>query len=372
LRFQGDFGGKKDLSSSYRMNQTRESSGIDKDVSVRNPKREASTCIRERRRAISFAWAVFVALMTLLCGTFLPSSCGKKEERSPGVNFGYLQGDIYGLPFVIARDKGFLSDEGLESTRDVTFDSEAEEMGAFSAGEIHIGYASIDTVITFFSRKMADVRIAAQVNSGGMALAVRKELGVRSISGLIGRKVAVPSLSSLECFFLREICRKKRIGIDELRIVVMRPDDMIEAISSLRIDAFVASEPLPSIALRQEKASILCYSKNILKGFPHHVIVVDSTFYDNNADLVKRFIKAFASSMRYIKENPYEVLDIARIQTGCDEKTLSLAFKSIVFSWELRSDGLEEYVDFLTQTGVVSEKEAGSLLPRLISERFSP
>lgn len=298
------------------------------------------------------------------------SSCRGGEGKSSALRVGYVRGEIYSLPFMVGRDKGFFSDEGLESMKEVALDSGVEIMGAFSAGQLDIGYVGIDTVVTFFARKMADVQIIAQVNSGGSCVVVRKELDIHNLSGLVGRGVAVPGMSTREGFLLEMACKKKGIDMGEIEIIIMKPTDMIAAMSSGQIDAFVAAEPIPCFAIREGFAKILFSSREVLKDLPHYVIVADLTFCMNHPRLVSRFISAHTSALSYIEEHQSEFRDIARIQTGYDEESLSIALKNIEFSGKLSSRSLKHYLDYLESSGVLAAGSADSVMQRLLNSEF--
>ena len=314
--------------------------------------------------------AVIASVILMLALMF--TGCGEKEPATNAVKVGYLRSDLHQLAYYVAGEKGFFTEEGLDVKEGGVFNAGPEEMSAFSAGELDMGYVGTAPAVTFAAQEMVDILIVAQINAGGSSIVVRSGLEVGDVSVLKGRTVAVPGHSTVQDFLFRLALKEAVLGEDQVNIITLKPPEMIGALASGQIDAFVAWEPYPQMAVAQNAGWVLENSSEIWPDHPCCVLVVDRGFAERNPDTVRRFVAAHVKATEYINENPLESADMGHLFTGQDSEAVEAAMKNIEFVYELNVKGLERYVEFLMEIGVVKVESAKSFCDNLIDQQFLP
>ncbi|MBU4239928.1 MAG: ABC transporter substrate-binding protein [Actinobacteria bacterium] len=325
-------------------------------------------CGRPRRLPGGTLATIVLAIMVL---ALITPGCGKKESTNV-VKVGYLRSDLHQLAYYVAREKGFFTEEGLDVKEGGVFNAGPEEMSAFSAGELDMGYVGSAPAVTFAAQDMVDIQIVAQVNAAGSSIVVRSGLEAGDVSALKGRTVAVPGHSTVQDFLLRLALKEAVLEENEINIITLKPPETIAALGSGQVDAFVAWEPYPQIAVVQNAGWVLENSSEI---WPHHpccVLVVDRDFASRNPDTVRRFVAAHVKATQYINDNPLEAADMGHLFTGQDSDAVEAAMGNIEFVYKLNVEGLERYVEFLKEIGVVKVESAGSFSGSIIDSQFLP
>lgn len=310
---------------------------------------------------------VMALLLTLPLG-----GCGGKPQGTRVVRIGTLRNDLHQVAYYVAREKGFFTEEGLDVREGGAFNAGPEEMSAFSAGDLDMGYAGTAPIVTFTGQDMADVKIVAQANMVGSAIVVRNGLEAEDVAALKGRTIAVPGYSTVQDFLLRTALKKAGVGDKDVNIIVVKPPEMIPALAGGQIDAAVAWEPYPSMMVAQKAGRVLIRSGRI---WPHHpccMLVADANFLRENPETVKRFVAAHVKATRYIKENPLEAADMAHLFTGQPTEVVRAAMKDIEFSYVPEVKSIQRYVEFLKSNGVIKVKDAASFTRGLVDTGFLP
>jgi len=299
-----------------------------------------------------------------------PGCGGTKQTRV--VRVGYLRNDLHQLAYYVAREKGFFEEQGLDVREGGVFNAGPEEMSAFSAGDLDMGYVGTAPAVTFSAQDMADIKIVAQSNQEGSAIVVRNGLEAEDISALKGRTVAVPGYSTVQDLLLRMALEKAGLKPEDVNIITLKPPEMITALSSSQVDGFVAWEPYPSQAAEQKAGRVLVDSG---RTWPHHpccMLVVDSGFLKKNPDAVRRMVAAHVKATGYIRANRLEAADMAHLFTGQDRPVVNRAMKNIDFTYMPDIKGIRRYVEFLAGNGVIKSEDPGSFTRELVDVEFLP
>ena len=317
-----------------------------------------------RHRAQITTLALFFVMAGLLAG------CGSGGSAARVIRVGYLQNDMHQLAYYVAREKGFFTEQGLDVREAGVFNAGPEEMSAFSAGDLDIGYVGAAPAITFASQGMADVKIVAQANQIGTSIIVRPGLDIADINGLKGRTVAIPGFSTMQDFILHKALDEAGIDASEVKIIVVKPPEMIAALAGAQVDAAVVWEPYPTMAVAQNAGRVLLQSSKVLPHHPCCMVVVDSKFLQEHSDTVKRFVAAHLKATQYINDNKLEAADMAHLFTGQDTAITRAALKNIEYAVRPDTKTLQSYIEFMKQSGVVKDSNAAAFARSLVDDSF--
>jgi NitT/TauT family transport system substrate-binding protein len=286
-------------------------------------------------------------LFVLLSALFSAASSPQK------VRLGYLRNDLHHLAAWVAMDKGYFREEGITVEVVGIFNAGPEEMSAFASKSLDIGYLGVAPSATGAANKSAAVKAVALANAEGSAVVVGKDSAIRDVKDLAGKTVAIPGYSSVQDFLLRKALEGAGLDPGKVNIIVIKPPEMLVALDSKQIDAFIAWEPHPSKAVTKGIGRVLISSPMIWKDHPCCVVAVDDVFYRENPQVVKAFLRAHVKATEYIRKNPEEALKVGMKYTGMDEATVREALQHIEYHYVARVEDIKEYVNYLVKFGYV-------------------
>jgi NitT/TauT family transport system substrate-binding protein len=308
-------------------------------------------------------------LILILCPLTLGVFPGMATGAGP-VRMAYLQNDLHHLPLWVALENGYFKDNGVDVTIAGIFRAGPETMSAFGAGSLDMAYVGIAPTVTAVANKTARVRVLAQINTNGSAIIVAKTSPIRSILDLRGKTVAVPGVSTVQDFLLRKALTNKGLSLNEVNIIVLKPPEMIGALRTGQIDAFIAWEPYPSKAVTSGVGRVLVVSKQIWPNHPCCVLVADDNFIKHNKNKIEAILKAHIKAINFIKNNPEEAVNIAAKYTGMDKPTIRLALKNVTYTYQLNVKGIQEYVRFLSKLKFINVADPNAFVKGLLDPRF--
>ncbi|MQR00466.1 taurine ABC transporter substrate-binding protein [Glaciimonas soli] len=171
------------------------------------------------------------------------------------------------------------------------FDSGADVITAVASGDIQVGYLGSSPLAAAATRELPieTILIAAQIGQAE-ALVVRNGSGITKAQDLIGKKIAVPFVSTTHYSLLAAL---KHWGIDpnKVQILNLRPQEITAAWQRGDIDAAYVWDP--ALGKAKETGKILTSSAEVAKwGAPtFDAWIVRKDFAQKNPDFVTEFVK---------------------------------------------------------------------------------
>ena len=165
--------------------------------------------------------------------------------------------------------------------------------------------------------------------------------------------MAVPGHSTVQDFLLRKALSNVGMAPTSVNIIVVKPPEMINALRTGQIDAFIAWEPHPSKAATMGVGRDLLTSAGMWPGHPCCILACTKGFLTLNPERVCSVVSAHSQATEYIQQHPEDAIAIGVKSTGMDEATVRVAMKNVQFTCELNIEGEREYVRFLTELGFI-------------------
>ena len=260
---------------------------------------------RKYRLAPMFAAALFGCLAGLL-----PAAAQTK------IAIGTAKDPNLAAQVIIARDKGFFKEAGLDATIS-DFPSGGDLMAAFVGGSVQIATAGATPVITLGARPFS-IAIVAQVSdiSGAQQLLVHE--GVNSLEQLYGKKIGVLKGTASEALF-NSIVKGYHLDASKFEIVNLGPTEMLQAFVRNQVDAVALWEPHSTRAREAGKGKTLVSGTTSFipgKEGPrrvygdHAVLFTSQDFARKDGDTVKKVVTALDRANAYLKSNRKESVEI--------------------------------------------------------------
>jgi NitT/TauT family transport system substrate-binding protein len=286
------------------------------------------------------------------------------------VRIAYLQSDIHQLPCWVALEKGLYEKEGVKVEVAGIFKAGPEMMSAFAAGALDMGYVGIAPATTAVANKTARVVVLAQVNTEGSAIVVNKEGKIQSIPELIGKIAVVPGHSTVQDFLFRRALFQFKTQPEQVKIMVLKPPEMIGALRTDQIDAFIAWEPYPAKAVTMGVGRILASSRDIWKDHPCCVLAADAGFLERHLERAKGIVRSHVKAIDFIRQHREEAIKIGIKYTGMDEASIRLAMENVNYTPVLSVEGEKEYVDFLTKLKYIKVEDVSIFVNQFMRPDF--
>jgi NitT/TauT family transport system substrate-binding protein len=286
------------------------------------------------------------------------------------IRIAYLQSDIHQLPFWVALDKGFFEKEGVNVEVAGIFKAGPELMSAFAAGALDMGYVGVAPATTAVANKTAKVVVLAQVNTEGSALVVKKNGKIQTVSELAGKSAAVPGHSTVQDFLFQKALLKFKMQPDQVKMMVLKPPEMIGALRTDQIDAFIAWEPYPAKAVTSEVGRVIASSRDIWKDHPCCVLAADERFFGSHPEKAKSVVRGHMKAIEFIRQHQEEAVKIGIKYTGMDEASIRLAMENVKYTPVLSVEGEKEYVNFLTQLKYIKVEDVENFVDRFMRPDF--
>jgi ABC-type nitrate/sulfonate/bicarbonate transport system substrate-binding protein len=149
----------------------------------------------------------------------------------------------------------------------------------------------------------------AQIEEVGRTAAVvaRKDLGIKKLSELKGKKIANQTGSSIGNIFVDQIGPANGLNKGDWQEVRMNVNDMIAALSAKTVDAMVNVEPYNAIAEADGIGNILMDLSSVDK-VPVFMAATPE-FVEKHPDVVVNYLKAWLDVAGEFKNNPKKVND---------------------------------------------------------------
>lgn len=288
-------------------------------------------------------------------------SIGTGAAAAEKLRLGYLRSDLHHLAAWVGIEKGYFRDEGLDVEVAGIFNAGAEEMSAFASKGLDVGYLGMAPSVTGVANKAASVKAAALANAEGSAVVVKAGSPARNLKDLTGKTIAIPGYASVQDFLIRRALETAGMAPGAVTLIVIKPPEMLPALETGQIDAFIAWEPHATKAVTKGIGRVLLRSAEIWQGHPCCVVAFEGDVAKGRPAVVQSFLKAHARATAFINANTDEAVRVGVQYTGMDEATVRAALGNIIFRAEIERAPVREYAAYLTRLGYIKETDPEAL-----------
>jgi ABC-type nitrate/sulfonate/bicarbonate transport system substrate-binding protein len=277
--------------------------------------------------------------MTLLVFLLVPQRGLAAPTQKAKVRFGVGSAIAYN-PVYVAKEKGYYEEEGLDVEL-LWLQAAPEVVQAIIGSSAEGGVGGSFGLIAAVSKGAPVITTAIYAYGGErIALAVRKDLGIKTLKDLYGKKVAFQSGAIGQQMFT-ELCAKEGLDMSQMEIVFLNNVDMAAAVASKTVDAIVTWEPQPSLLESKGLVAILQRGGKYLKS--PGCVIFGTGFIKSNRDAVLRFTKAHFRASQFIRQNPKEAAVInSKYIRGAVPEVLQKSYDYLIFDPRVNKDMLGE------------------------------
>lgn len=273
---------------------------------------------------------IILALMLLL-----PLSCREQEKAvapKEKVTIG-VASVILSLPIIIAQEKAYFSDEGLDVTfKGYPFGKPAME--AMFKGDIDVStVAETPIVFNSFIRNDFAVFGTFAYSYDDSKVLGRKDRGISRPADLKGRRMGITARTSSH-FFAHIYLSEHNIAPSEVTMVDLPATDFPAALHSGRIDAIVAFEPHAYNAMKLLPDNIARLPGSNLFRETFNLVIMKE-YAKGHPQVPIRILRAVDRAISFIKQNRDESVAIGANYLKAEKGFLNAVLDDFVFKLSL-------------------------------------
>ncbi|HET7851031.1 MAG TPA: ABC transporter substrate-binding protein [Pseudolabrys sp.] len=222
------------------------------------------------------------------------------------VRQGY-QTNMWGMPTYYLLRSGLLQKHGIKF-EEFAVPSGNLTMQQMVARQVDMGtYAGPSFIIGHQKGGLVAIAKIEYVGKTARVMA-RKDLGLKTVADLRGKKVANQTGSSTGNIFVDQIATSAGLHKGDYQEIRMNVNDMVAALAAKTVDAMVNVEPYNSIAEAEGLANTLVdyYKFDKLPVF----MAAIPEFVEKNPDTIVAYLKAWLEVEKDFKNHPDKVADV--------------------------------------------------------------
>ncbi|HWR60136.1 MAG TPA: MetQ/NlpA family ABC transporter substrate-binding protein [Clostridia bacterium] len=299
---------------------------------------------------------ICTAVMLLISLTACSSANnGAEPVAAKGLNFGAV-GSVEVIPIIIAEEKGYFENEGIKVNFQ-SFKSAKDRDAAFQSGNLD-GIICDEVAVALYQNADFDVKITGHTD-GNFMLIANPESGIKSISGLKGKSIAISEKTCIEYTLDTILEKNSLLRSDVQKSMVPAIPTRLEMLRTNKVNAALLPEPFSTLAIKD--GGILLGSANV-SGIYTSVTAFTQAAIDSKAPEIKAFFRAYNNAVDYVNSTPiaeYEATIIKAV--GYPED-----MKGKIELPEFRKNALPEEADIKS---VIAWAEKNNLLKKELSPK---
>lgn len=155
-------------------------------------------------------------------------------------------------------------------------------------------------------RNQVPIKAILLGHRNGSVVTVKIGDEINSVADLAGRKIAIPSRFSTHNILIRKLLSDRKIDPSKVELIEMAPPEMVQALASGQIHAFIVAEPFGGQAELNKVGKTLILSKDI---WPNHiccVLTIHEQLIRDKRAAVQELVDGLVDTGRFITRDPQQ------------------------------------------------------------------
>ena len=225
------------------------------------------------------------------------TQAAEKTAKLPPVRIGYVSRSILDMPFIIARDRGYFREEGLEP--ELIFMKAAQTIPAMLAGGIDFGTATGTAVAAAVSG--VDVRVVFALTDKP-SFDMLSHPSITTLPQMRGKKIGITAFGALAEILARHIFIANKIPPEQVTFLPLGTSDVLYiALKAGTIDATMLQIPQTFLA-QDEGFKKLAAGADVYRAVQGGLTTTKATV-NERPELVTKMIRATQKGIRLIRSD---------------------------------------------------------------------
>ena len=252
-----------------------------------------------------------LAILSVLLLAFFPihsdtAIAAEKTGKLPPVRIAYVSRSILDMPYMIARDRGFFREEGLEV--EFVFMKAIQTVQAMLAGGVDFGTATGTGISAAVNG--ADVRVIFALTDKPSFDMIALP-SITNVQQMRGKKLGISAPGSLTEILARQIFLVNKIPLDQVAMLPLGTSDVTYiALKAGTIDATMLQVPQNFIA-QDEGYKKIAAGADVYRAVQGGLTTTKAVINDR-PEVVTRVIRATQKSLRLIRTDKKFAVDFIK------------------------------------------------------------
>ena len=226
-----------------------------------------------------------------------PTYSAEKTAKFSTVRIGYVSRSILDMPFIIARDRGYFREEGLEP--ELIFMKAAQTIPAMLAGGIDFGTATGTAVAAAVSG--VDVRVVFALTDKP-SFDLLSHPSISTLQQMRGKKLGITAFGALAEILARQIFLANKLPPEQVTFLPLGTSDVLYiALKAGTIDATMLQIPQTFLA-QDEGFKKLAAGADVYRAVQGGLTTTKATTSER-PELVTKMIRATQKGIRLIRSD---------------------------------------------------------------------
>ncbi len=239
-----------------------------------------------------------------------------------------------------------------------TYNAGPSAMEAIFAGSLDLTYGGQGPALNaYFKSEGEEIRIISGAATGGSALVVRRDGGIKAAADFRGRTIATPQLGNTQDISCRAWLKAQGFKVTqiggEVRVLPVANPDQLSAFQGKQVDAVWTVEPWVTRLEREGGGKIFLNDTQVQTTW----LATSVKFLEQKRDLAKKIAAANAELTQWIVAHPAEAQKILVAELK-EETKATIAPETVTQAWK-RIHFTTEVSPQLLSKAVQDGKEAG-------------
>jgi len=244
-------------------------------------------------RVVLIAWVVIAAL----AGQRHPAHSAEKSAKLVPVRLAYVSRSILDMPYIIARERGFFREEGVEA--EFVFMKAIQTVQAMLAGGVDFGTATGTAISAAVNG--ADVRVVFALTDKPSFDMIALP-SIANVQQMRGKKLGISAPGSLTEILARQILIANKIPLDQVTMLPLGTSDVTYvALKAGTIDATMLQVPQTFIA-QDEGFRKIAAGADFYRAVQGGLTTTKRVIMER-PDVVARVIRATQKALRLIRND---------------------------------------------------------------------
>ena len=249
----------------------------------------------------------YIGIVLIIVMAFTLAACSNTKKEATEPKTGKLQNlsiglmpDVDSIPFIIAQEKGYFKEEGLNVTLE-SFKSAVDRDSALQSGKLD-GVIS-DMLAETFAKEGGFDTVITSLSSGSYKLVISKDETATKVQDLKDKDVAISKNTIIEYVTDAILLKSSLASSDIHKVVIPQIPTRLEMLKSGKIAAATLPEPMATLAVK-EGGKILNGSDQL--GISPGVILFTTKAVNSKEKEMQAMYRAYNKAIDYLTKEPIE------------------------------------------------------------------
>jgi NitT/TauT family transport system substrate-binding protein len=307
-------------------------------------------------------WLSSLALAGMLSVAGVNAS---QAEQIVVANYG---SSVNGMPWVVALEKGFFKEQGLDITGIIGSQGGSSEVRNLIAGDLAYADSALVPILTAIKAGGSDLKIVSENGhtTTQFVWIVMPNSPIKTMADLKGKSISFTTPLSTSQILNNMLVKKAGLAQGDVKLVSTGAyGAALTALQNNGIDVALVAEPV--YTLNKDKFRPLFFSRDIFPAISSTVGVTSAKVAKDRPDAIRGIILAHRKAVEYMKANPKEsaqlIAKVYKMDPGIVEQVITELMdhntsdgQPFYSLGDLYPKGMDAIVDASLEAGALKDK----------------